>query len=72
MPVMDGYEATREIRKLEDKKLAEIPIVAMTANAYADDKAKAFETGMNAYLTKPIDKKEFLKVLKLILHEKKQ
>lgn len=71
MPVMDGYEATREIRKLDNSKLADIPIVAMTANAYAQDKAKAFESGMDAYVTKPIDKKEFLKVLKLILHEKR-
>lgn len=67
MPVMDGYEATKEIRTVIDPELATIPIVAMTANAYADEKAKAFDAGMNAYLTKPLVSKDVARALKLIL-----
>ena len=55
MPNMDGYEATQIIRALPDKERAEIPIVAMTANAFAADRKKAFEMGMNEHITKPID-----------------
>ncbi len=55
MPVMDGYTATQAIRGLENKELADIPIVAMTANAFEEDKRKSLEIGMNAHLTKPID-----------------
>lgn len=55
MPVMDGYTATREIRQLADKELADIPIIAMTANAFDEDKTKAVEAGMNGHLGKPID-----------------
>ena len=58
MPVMNGYEATREIRKLEDSKKASIPIIAMTANAFEEDKKNAIEAGMNAHLSKPIDIKK--------------
>ena len=55
MPVMNGYEATRAIRALEDKELAKIPIIAMTANAFEEDKAEAFAAGMDAHVAKPID-----------------
>lgn len=55
MPVMDGYQATKAIRKLADKELASIPIVAMTANAFEEDKQAALRYGMNAHITKPID-----------------
>jgi len=55
MPIMDGYEATKAIRKLEDKRLSTIPIVAMTANAFEEDKQAALRYGMNAHITKPID-----------------
>ena len=55
MPRMDGYEATECIRKLKDERAA-IPIVAMTANAFEEDKKKAFEAGMNDYVAKPIDR----------------
>ena len=54
MPKMDGYEATRRIRKLEDKDKANIPIVAMTANAFEEDKKNALDAGMNAHIAKPI------------------
>ncbi|MBP3742309.1 MAG: response regulator [Treponema sp.] len=69
MPVMDGYEATRIIRSFEDIRIATIPIVAMTANAFSEDKKKALDCGMNAYLTKPINIKDLLKVMNLILQE---
>lgn len=55
MPVMDGYEATRMIRSLGRRDLADIPIIAMTANAFSEDVAKAAEAGMNYHLAKPID-----------------
>ena len=55
MPVMDGYEATRAIRALDDKEKANIPIVAVTANAFEEDKKMALDAGMNAHLAKPYD-----------------
>ena len=55
MPKMDGYTATREIRTLSSSKKANIPIVAMTANAFEEDRQKAFKAGMNAHIAKPID-----------------
>lgn len=55
MPVMDGYEATRRIRRLSNVEQAYVPIVAMTANAFSEDMEKAKEAGMNAYVAKPID-----------------
>jgi len=54
MPVMDGYEATRRIRALPDKSLASIPIVAMTANAFDEDRKASSAVGMNAHLAKPV------------------
>lgn len=55
MPVMDGYEATEKIRQLPDKALADIPIIAMTANAFTEDKEEALKSGMNGHISKPID-----------------
>lgn len=55
MPVMDGYTATRTIRALEDPALAGVPIVAMTANAFAEDVQAAREAGMQAHIAKPVD-----------------
>lgn len=54
MPVIDGYQATDIIRKLENKKLASVPIIAMTANAFDEDKKRALDSGMDDYLSKPI------------------
>lgn len=62
MPKMDGYMTTREIRTLKNSKKANIPIVAMTANAFEEDKQKAFKAGMNAHIAKPIDIKTILAV----------
>ena len=55
MPVMDGYEATKAIRALDNKALAKVPIIAMTANAFTEDVQRAHEAGMNAHIAKPID-----------------
>lgn len=60
MPIMDGYEAVSKIRELENKDLARIPVIAMTANAFEEDKKKALESGMNAHVSKPIDIDELL------------
>ena len=54
MPVMNGYDATLTIRKMKDTKKARIPIIAMTANAFEEDRKKAIKAGMNAHIAKPI------------------
>lgn len=63
MPIMNGYKATSEIRKLEDVKKASIPIIAMTANAFAEDRKKALEVGMNEHIAKPISPNVLMKVI---------
>lgn len=63
MPIMDGYEATRTIRKLPRRDAKEIIILAVTANAFADDIIMAEKAGMNEHISKPIDFKELQKVL---------
>ena len=55
MPVMNGYEAVRQIRSLKNKELASLPILAMTANAFEEDKKEAMRCGMNGHIAKPID-----------------
>ena len=67
MPVMDGYEATRRIRMLDNPELSSIPIVAMTANAFDEDRKVASECGMNGFISKPIDLKELIHVLNSVL-----
>ncbi len=67
MPVMDGYQATREIRKLSDPVLSKIPIVAMTANAFEEDKMAAIDAGMNDHLAKPFQVEKLYQVLKQYL-----
>ena len=67
MPNMDGYEATRQIRSLSDRKKAGIPIVAVSSNIYGDDRSKIFECGMNAYLSKPYNIPILLSTLKGLL-----
>ena len=63
MPVMNGYEAARTIRSLKDPKQADIPIIAMTANAFEEDRRAAFEAGMNGHISKPVDIENLLRVI---------
>ncbi len=67
MPVMDGYEATRRIRTLENRRLAEIPILAMTANAFDEDRREAEENGMDGFLAKPIQMEKVIPLLQQVL-----
>ena len=69
MPKMDGYKATQEIRHLPDRNKACIPIIAMTANAFEEDKRDAIEAGMNGHVAKPIQVDKLLSTLKTILTE---
>ena len=66
MPKMDGYTATREIRTLDDPKCANIPIIAMTANAFEEDRKKAIKAGMNGHIAKPISADAILENLEQI------
>ena len=67
MPVMDGYEATRAIRALEDPALAEIPILAMTANAFKEDELAAEQAGMQGHIAKPIDIGKMMEMIRKVL-----
>ncbi len=67
MPIMNGYQATRAIRALDDPAKSAIPIVAMTANAFDEDRKEAMESGMNGYAAKPIEIDKLMKLLKDIL-----
>ena len=67
MPEMDGYEATRRIRALPDAKKAALPIVAMTANAFEDDRKNALHAGMNGHIAKPLDIPKLFQVLSELL-----
>ena len=68
MPVMDGYEATRTIRRFQDKDKRMIPVIAMTANVFEEDKEKAYQSGMNGHLSKPIDMALLISTLNKCLH----
>ena len=67
MPFMNGYEACKEIRKMEDTQKANIPIIAMTANAFEEDKQMAMQAGMNDYVPKPMDMKMLNPILQKYL-----
>ena len=67
MPIMDGYEATRTIRRLPRNDVKDLPIIAMTANALEEDKEAALKNGMNAHIAKPLDMDVFISVLKKFL-----
>lgn len=69
MPIMNGYKATSEIRKLNDPQKASIPIIAMTANAFAEDKKKALDIGMNDHIAKPIDAKKLIQTIALLIQK---
>ena len=66
MPNLNGYDAAREIRRLDGEK-ARIPIIAMTANAFEEDKKKALAAGMNAHIAKPFDLQVLLKTMEQVL-----
>ncbi len=66
MPIMDGYKATAEIRSFEDTQKANIPIIAMTANAFDEDKRKCLESGMNGHIGKPVDVNDMTEALSKI------
>lgn len=68
MPIMNGYKATQVIRSMDDLKKANIPIIAMTANAFDEDRRKALAVGMNEHIAKPVDINKLLAVLKKILN----
>jgi len=72
MPVMDGYETTKIIRNFKDNRVSQIPIVAVTADALPEEKTRAFNCGVNAYLVKPVDMPDMLKVLMLFFRENKR
>lgn len=67
MPVMDGYTATREVRGMECREKAEIPIIAMTANAFEEDRKKTVSIGMNGHIAKPIDMDIVIKTIHKVL-----
>ena len=67
MPQMDGYEATKKIRRFAKPEVAGIPIIAMTANAFQEDRKRAFQAGMNDYIAKPIDVTKMMETLKKYL-----
>lgn len=69
MPRMNGYDATHAIRELEDAALSRIPIIAMTANAFEEDRKQALESGMNAHISKPIDVEKLLGVIADVLDQ---
>ena len=67
MPVLNGHDATVRIRQLADKKLANVPIVAMTANAFDEDRKEAEKHGMDGFISKPINMKEVTEALSRFL-----
>lgn len=70
MPVMDGHEATRRIRALENPVLSSIPIIAMTANAFDEDKKAALDSGMNGFISKPVVVEEVVEALNGVLRSR--
>ena len=71
MPVMNGYEATRAIRQFENKELAQVPIIAMTANAFQEDKQRALNEGMDGHVAKPLNVEMLLQVMQEALSSKR-
>ena len=63
MPVMNGYDATKKIRSLDREDAKVIPIIAMTANAFTEDRIRAKEAGMNEHIAKPVDTKLLVKII---------
>ena len=72
MPEMNGLDATRHIRKLENKWAASIPIIAMTADAFSENVAECMKAGMNGHIAKPIDLKLVIREIRRIKEEKRK
>jgi len=72
MPVMDGHEAARKIRQLDNRQLAQIPIIALSANAFAEDYQKSMDVGMNAHFPKPIDIQELQELIQSVLSKSRK
>ena len=71
MPIMNGYEAARQIREMKDSAYADIPIIAMTANAFDEDRKAAFDAGMNGHVAKPINPEKLFEMLREIFQTEK-
>lgn len=67
MPEMDGFEATQAIRALTNRRRANIPIIAMTANGFAEDRQKSFDAGMDAHLAKPLDPEKLIETITALI-----
>ena len=67
MPVLDGISAVREIRRMDNPVLRRIPVVAMTANAFDDDRRKSIEVGMDGHLSKPIEPEKLAGMMRNVL-----
>ena len=72
MPVMDGYEATKTIRKMSRPDATEIPIIAMTANAFAEDRIATKKAGMNEHIAKPLDTNVALRIISKQIHSRQK
>ena len=72
MPVMNGYEAAKMIRTLDRDDAKTVPIIAMTANAFTEDRLKSKESGMNEHIAKPIDAKLLVKVISEFVENKEE
>ena len=72
MPVMDGYEAAKRIRVLPDPAVASIPIVAMTANAFDEDREKSYQAGMNGHLAKPVSAEALMEMVEKSVKEEQR
>jgi len=70
MPVMNGYQAARAIRSLDDQELSQVPIIALTANAFDEDKKESLANGMNAHVAKPVDARVLCETLREILENR--
>ncbi len=71
MPVMDGLTASKAIRAMDRPDAKIIPIIAMTANAFTEDKIKAYEAGMDEHIAKPLDREQLIEIVARLAREKK-
>ena len=72
MPVMNGYEAAKMIRTLDRDDAKTVPIIAMTANAFTEDRLRSKESGMNEHIAKPINAKVLVKVISELMENKEE